>query len=172
MNKKVINGIVIALSIILIGFVILFSVLPNIVLNVVITIGGFLIPIFAIVITMIVEIKKEKDIQEKSKIRNFWLKILFIIYCLLLITVLFLNNEYRMGGFENISTFSKEHFETSNIIPFSTIIGYISGTISNDINTNSTNPTTLDSSLDTSSPTPSPSTFTPSYVTIDDDFEF
>lgn len=40
-----------------------------------------------------------------------------------------------MGGFENISTFSKEHFETSNIIPFSTIIGYISGTISNDINT-------------------------------------
>ena len=135
MNKKVINGIVIALSIILIGFVILFSVLPNIVLNVVITIGGFLIPIFAIVITMIVEIKKEKDIQEKSKIRNFWLKILFIIYCLLLITVLFLNNEYRMGGFENISTFSKEHFETSNIIPFSTIIGYISGTISNDINT-------------------------------------
>ena len=135
MNKKVINGIVIALSIILIGFVILFSVLPNIVLNVVITIGGFLIPIFAIVITMIVEIKKEKDIQEKSKIRNFWLKILFIIYCLLLITVLFLNNEYRMGGFENISTFSKEHFETSNIIPFSTIIGYISGTISNDFNT-------------------------------------
>jgi len=135
MNKKVINRIVIAISIILIGFVILFSVLPNIVLNVVITIGGFLIPIFAIVITMIIEIKKEKDIQEKSKIRNFWLKILFVIYCLLLITVLFLNNQYRMGGFQNISTFSKEHFETSNIIPFATIIGYISGIISNDINT-------------------------------------
>ena len=136
MNKKVIDGIVIALSIILIGFVILFSVLPNIVLNVVITIGGFLIPIFAIVITMIIEIKKEKDIQEKSKIRNFWLKILFTIYCLLLITVLFLNNEYRMGGFQNISTFSKEHFETSNIITFATIIGYVSGIITNDINTN------------------------------------
>ena len=136
MNKKVINGIVIALSIILIGFVIIFSVLPNIVLNVVITIGGFVIPIFVIIITMIVEIKKEKDIQEKNKIRDFWLKILFIIYCLLLITVLFLNNEYRMGGFQNISTFSKEHFETSNIIPFATIIGYISGIITNDINTN------------------------------------
>ena len=75
-----------------------------------------------------------KDIQEKSKIRNFWLKALFIIYCLLLITILFLNNEYRMGGFQNISTFSREHLETSNFIPFATIIGYVSGMVSNDIN--------------------------------------
>lgn len=44
--------------------------------------------------------------------------------------------------------------------------------ISNNTTTNSTNLTTLDSSLDTSIPTPSPSTSTPSYVTIDDDFEF
>ena len=134
MMKKVINGIIITLSIILIGFVIIFSIIPNIVLNVKVTIGGFVIPIFIIIITMIVEIKKSKDIQEKSKIRNFWLKALFIIYCLLLITILFLNNEYRMGGFQNINTFSKEHFETSNVIPFATIIEYIIGVISNDIN--------------------------------------
>ncbi len=134
MIKKVINGIIIVLSIILIGFVIIFSIIPNIVLNVKVTIGGFVIPIFIIIITMIVEIKKSKDIQEKSKIRNFWLKALFIIYCLLLITILFLNNEYRMGGFQNINTFSKEHFETSNVIPFATIIEYIIGVISNDIN--------------------------------------
>ena len=135
MMKKIINGTIIVLSTILIGFVMIFSVIPNIVLNVKVTIGGFAIPTFIIIITMIVQIKKSKDIQEKSKIRNFWLKALFIIYCLLLITILFLNNEYRMGGFQNISTFSKEHFETSNIIPFATIIGYISGMISNDINT-------------------------------------
>ena len=135
MKKKIINGIVIALSIILIGFVMIFSIIPNIVLNVKVTIGGFVLPIFIIIITMLVEIKKSKNPQEKSEVRNFWLKILFIIYCLLLITVLFLNNEYRMGGFQNINTFSKEHFETSNIIPFATIIGYISGIISNDINT-------------------------------------
>ena len=61
----------------------------------------------------------------------------------------------------SISSLSLDHDSSSLDIP-----------ISNDINTNSTNPTTLDSSLDTSSPTPSPSTFTPSYVTIDDDFEF
>ena len=135
MIKKVINGIIIVLSSIFIGFVMIFSMLPNIVLNVSITIGGFVIPIFIIIITMVVEIKKSKDVQEKSKIRNFWLKALFIIYCLLLITILFLNNEYRMGGFQNINTFSKEHFETINVIPFATIIEYIIGVISNDINT-------------------------------------
>ena len=135
MMKKIINGTIIVLSTILIGFVMIFSVIPNIVLNVKVTIGGFAIPTFIIIITMIVQIKKSKDIQEKSKIRNFWLKALFIIYCLLLITILFLNNEYRMGGFQNISTFSREHLETSNFIPFATIIGYVSGMVSNDINT-------------------------------------
>ena len=135
MMKKIINGTIIVLSTILIGFVMIFSVIPNIVLNVKVTIGGFAIPTFIIIITMIVQIKKSKDIQEKSKIRNFWLKALFIIYCLLLITILFLNNEYRMGGFQNISTFSREHLETSNFIPFATIIGYVSGMVSNGINT-------------------------------------
>ena len=134
--RRIINSIIICISILLIGFVIIFSLLPNIVLNVIVTLGGFAIPIFLIIVTMIVEIKKSKDIQEKNKIRNFWLKILFIIYWLLLITILFLKNEYRMGGFENIDTFSKEHFETINIIPFATIIDYISGLLSNDINTN------------------------------------
>ena len=135
MMKKIINGTIIVLSTILIGFVMIFSVISNIVLNVKVTIGGFAIPTFIIIITMIVQIKKSKDIREKSKIRNFWLKALFIIYCLLLITILFLNNEYRMGGFQNISTFSREHLETSNFIPFATIIGYVSGMVSNDINT-------------------------------------
>ena len=134
MRKKVINGIIIALSIILIGFVVIFSLLPNVVLNVLVTIGGFIVPICMIIITMIAEIKKEKNLQEKNKIRDFWLKILFIIYCILLITILFLNNEYRMTGFEsiNINTFSIEHFETINIVPFSTIIGYIKGLLFED----------------------------------------
>ncbi len=134
--RKIINGIIIGISIILIGFVIIFSLLPNVVLNVIATLGGFLIPIFLIVIIMIVEIKKSKNIQEKNQIRNFWLKILFIIYCLLLITILFLNNEYRrMGNFENINIFSKEHYAASNIIPFATIIDYISRLMSHNTNT-------------------------------------
>lgn len=83
--KKIINGVIISISIVLIGFVILFSLLPNIVLNVIVTLCGFTIPIFLIITTMIVEIKKSKNMKEKDKIRNFWLKVLFIIYCLLLI---------------------------------------------------------------------------------------
>ena len=134
--RRIIDSIIVCISILLIGFVIIFSLLPNFVLNVTVTLGGFAIPIFLIIATMIVEIKKSKDIQEKNQIRNFWLKILFIIYLLLLITILFLKNEYRMGGFEDINTFSKEHFETINIIPFATIIGYISGLLFEDININ------------------------------------
>lgn len=132
--NRIINCIIIGINIVLIGFVIICSLLPNIVLNVMVTLGGFIIPILLIITTMIVQIKKAKDIQEKSRIRNFWLKILFIIYCLLLITVLFLNNEYRMYVFQNINIFSKEHFEMSNIIPFATIIDYISRLVSNQIN--------------------------------------
>lgn len=44
--KKIINGVIISISIVLIGFVILFSLLPNIVLNVIVTLCGFTIPIF------------------------------------------------------------------------------------------------------------------------------
>ena len=58
--KKIINGVIISISIVLIGFVILFSLLPNIVLNVIVTLCGFTIPIFLIITTMIVEIKKSK----------------------------------------------------------------------------------------------------------------
>ena len=133
--RKIFNGIVIGLSIILIGIVMLLSLLPNMVLNIVITMGGFAIPVFIIIVTMIIEIKTSKDIDEKNKIRNFWLKLLLIIYCLLLVTILFLNNEYRMNGFKNISIFSKEHFEMSNIVPFATIISYITRWMSNSINT-------------------------------------
>ena len=135
--KKIMNVIVMGLCIIFIGFVMIFSMLPNTVLNVSVTIGGFAIPIVIIIITMIIEIKKAKDPKEKSKIRDFGLRTLFIIYCILLITILFLNNEYRMNGFQgiNINTFSREHFETINIIPFSTIIGYIYGLLFEDVST-------------------------------------
>ena len=132
--NRIINCIIIGINSVLIGFVIICSLLPNIVLNVMVTLGSFIIPILLIITTMIVQIKKAKDIQEKSRIRNFWLKMLFIIYCLLLITVLFLNNEYRMYVFQNINMLSKEHFEMSNIIPFATIIDYISRLVSNEIN--------------------------------------
>lgn len=132
--KRIINGSVIILSAILIGFVMIFSILPNFTLNSVITIGGFVIPSLIIIVTMIIQIKKSNDKKEKNRIRIFWIKILFIIYCLLLITILFFNNEYRVGIYEDTKIFSKEHFNSTNIIPFNTIIEYIKGLITNNIN--------------------------------------
>ncbi|MFR3182029.1 MAG: VanZ family protein [Clostridia bacterium] len=132
--KRIINGSVIILSAILIGFVMIFSILPNFTLNSVITIGGFIIPSLIIIVTMIIQIKKSNDKKEKNRIRIFWIKILFIIYCLLLITILFFNNEYRVGIYEDTKIFSKEHFNSTNIIPFNTIIEYIKGLITNNIN--------------------------------------
>ena len=112
----------------------IFSILPNFTLNSVITIGGFIIPSLIIIVTMIIQIKKSNDKKEKNRIRIFWIKILFIIYCLLLITILFFNNEYRVGIYEDTKIFSKEHFNSTNIIPFNTIIEYIKGLITNNIN--------------------------------------
>ena len=132
--KRIINGSVIILSAILIGFVMIFSILPNFTLNSVITIGGFIIPSLIIIVTMIIQIKKSNDKKEKNRIRIFWIKILFIIYCLLLITILFFNNEYRVGIYEDTKIFSKEHFNSTNIIPFNTIIECIKGLITNNIN--------------------------------------
>ena len=132
--KRIINGSIITLSAILIGVVMIFSILPSFTLNSVITIAGFAIPILIIIVTMIIQIKKSKDRQEKDRIRVFWIKTLFIIYCLLLITILFLNNEYRVGIYEDTSIFSREHFNSTNIIPFHTIIEYIKGLITDNIN--------------------------------------
>ena len=137
-KNKTINIIVFIITFLLIGSVLIFSLLPNIVLNAFVTISGFIIPSILILITMIVEIKKSNNINEKKKISRFWLKMLFAIYCLLLITILFLNNEYRMTGFQaiNSNTFSAEHLKTINIIPFASIIKYISGWISHSVRTN------------------------------------
>ena len=131
-----INNVIIIFSALLIGFVMILSMLPNIVLFTSVTIGGFIIPVLIIFITMIIQIKKAKEIEEKNEIRNYWLKIIFIIYCLFLVTILFLNNEYRRMGFQNVKLFSKEHMEINNIVPFATIIGFFDRLISHNINTN------------------------------------
>lgn len=137
--RKFINILVILIAIILIGIDIIFSIMPGIRLNTMIIIGCFTIPTILIFITMIVQIKLENNIEEKNKIRSFWLKTLFIIYCILLICILFLNNEYRTNRTLHFSfdkLFSEEHLEINNIIPFGTLSSYIYKMINHRINTN------------------------------------
>lgn len=52
------------------------------------------------------------------------IKYLFIIYCIVLIFILFLSRARRGNQF-NLNVFSKEHFAMINIIPFKTIFEFL-----------------------------------------------
>lgn len=137
--RKFINILIIIITIILIGIDLVFAIMPNIRLKTIFTIGCFAIPTILITITMIIQIKLEDNKKEKDRIRNFWLKTLFIIYCILLICILFLNNEYRTNRTMQFSfdkLFSEEHLEINNIVPFGTLSSYIDKMINHRINTN------------------------------------
>ncbi len=124
--EKVINSIIIVISVILISFAVITGITPNFILNTIVQLGCFIIPSIMGLTAMIVEIKLSKDMKAKKKTKTFWLIFLFIIYCIFLISILFLENEYRLSaGTDNVNAFSKEHFETRlNIIPFKTIISF------------------------------------------------
>ena len=137
--RKFINILVIMITIILIGIDLMFAILPNIRLNTIFIIGCFATPTILIFITMIVQIRLEDEREEKDKIRNFWLKTVFIVYCVLLICILFLNNEYRTNRTMQFSfdkLFSEEHLEINNIVPFGTLSSYIYKMANHRINTN------------------------------------
>ena len=137
--KRFINLLILLLAIILIGIDLIFAIMPNIRLNTIITIACFVIPVILILFTMIIQIKIAKSKEEKNIIKGFWLKALFVIYCILLIRVLFLSNEYRTNktlSFSFDKLFSKEHLEINNIIPFGTISSYIYKIINHKININ------------------------------------
>lgn len=137
--KRFINLLIVLLTIILIGIDLIFAIVPNIRLNTVITISCYTIPAILILFTMIIQIKISKSKEEKNIIKEFWIKVLFIIYCILLIRILFLSNEYRTNktlSFSFDKLFSKEHLEINNIIPFGTLTSYIYKIINHKINTN------------------------------------
>ena len=124
--NKVINIIVCTISILFFGLVIITGILPNFILDTKVMLGCLFIPIIISSIVMIIEIKKSKNIIEKEKIKKFWLKNLFGMYCLTLFAILFLENEYRLidTSYKG-NPFTKEHLETVNIIPFKTIIVFL-----------------------------------------------
>lgn len=62
-------------------------------------------------------------------------KYLFIVYCIGLIFILFLYGA-RTGNQFHVKVFSKEHFETINIVPFRTITTFFGRMVNSTINTN------------------------------------
>ena len=123
--NKVINIIVCTISILFYGLVIITGILPNFIIDTKIMLGCLIIPIVIVFLTMIMEIRKSKNENEKIKIKKFCTITLFCMYCISLISILFLKNEYRLiDTTYNINPFSREHFETVNIIPFKTIVDF------------------------------------------------
>ena len=96
----------------------------------------YVLPMILLFISMVIKIKKSNNEEEKEKIKNQGLRITFAIYCIAILSLLFLGSEYRMGhSFNNISVFSKENFElNANIIPFNTISRYVKCFFNNKLN--------------------------------------
>lgn len=63
------------------------------------------------------------------------IKYMFIVYCIVLIYILFFIG-YRTENQFNFAVFSKEHFEMPNIIPFKTICSYLERVYNSTININ------------------------------------
>ncbi len=141
--KKVVNIIVMIINIFFVGSAFIFSLglIPNISLSASAMLLEFAISVIISSITMIFQIKKTDNQAEKTKIRNYWLKTLFIIYIILLFIILFLNSGYRIRAnvrgemsisIENIKQGFKE---TGNLIPFANIIKFFNRMANNTINT-------------------------------------
>ena len=138
MKTKIFNAVILAFSAFLICFVLAVSVIPGILIDTEILLLFFAMPVIAIAITMIVQIKRATTPEQKSKTRTFWLFVLFGIYIIMLAVILFFGNEYRHGNSSiNISIFSKEHFAMCGFIPFKGTFEYFvrlaNGTIELDI---------------------------------------
>lgn len=124
--NKIINSIICLIAMFFYGLVIITGILPNFILDIKIMLGCLVVPVAISCITMVIEIRKSKNENEKDKLKKFWLKILFCMYCLTLFAILFLENEYRLidTSYKG-NPFTKEHLETVNIIPFKTIIDFL-----------------------------------------------
>lgn len=124
--NRIINTIICIIAIFLYGLVIITGILPNFILDIKIMIVCLSIPIVISFVAMIIEIRKSKNENEKERLKKFWIKTLFCMYCLALFSILFLENEYRLiDTTYNRNPFTKEHFETINIIPFKTTFDFL-----------------------------------------------
>lgn len=124
-KTKLLNSI----AIIIVLFSLCIDLVPNLYFNTSAKLFMYCLAIILIFINMKIKNSKIKDDYKKEKNRKeFMIKIL-IIYSVLLITLLFIDGNYRRFGFsvsKSITLFSKEHFECySNFVPFKTICSFV-----------------------------------------------
>lgn len=96
----------------------------------------YIVAIILIYVDMKIKNKKEENKIEKEKNRRKGIILIFIIYSILLASLLLIDGNYRRFSFGGeIQLFSKQHFEFySNIIPFATIMSFITRYMEHNIN--------------------------------------
>lgn len=134
--KKIKNYILPIISGLLILFSLGIDLAPNLISSTKLKLIIYITGMILVFIDMKVKNRKEENQIEKEKNRRRGITLIFIIYSILLVTLLLIDGNYRRSQFGgNIQLFSKQHFEFySNIVPFATIISFIIRYIEHNIN--------------------------------------
>lgn len=132
---KIINNLLKTIAIFIVLVFLVFDLLPNIMINTKIKLFAYIFAIFLVYIDMKIKNRKFQNIDKDENTKK-GLLLIFIIYSILIATLLFLDNNYRLNMWNNIKLFSKEHFEYySQVVPFRTILDYIVRYTNHSINT-------------------------------------
>lgn len=119
-----------------VGLSLMVDFIPNVNLSIKAKLFVYVLSILLIFINMKIQNKKLKNDEKKENIKKGLLKI-FILYSILIATLLFLDGNYRAYTWrKNINMFSKEYLQNfCNIVPFSTIMDFFNKSAQGYLNT-------------------------------------
>lgn len=119
-----------------VGLNLVIDFMSNISLSVKAKLFVYILSILLIFVNMKIQNKKLENDEKEKNIRKGLLKI-FIVYSILIMTLLFLDGNFRMYTWrKNVNIFSKEYFQNfCNIVPFSTIINFFDKSAKGYLNT-------------------------------------
>ena len=136
--NKIINYGIIGISLLLAIFTFALNLIPNISLDSKLEILLYVLPILLLLLNMLYQLKKAKNIEIKEEIKKQSLILMFSIYILGLISILFLSNTYRLNYLwdnHKVALFSSENITMNmNLIPFKTISTLISRLLNSSLN--------------------------------------
>lgn len=136
--NKIINYGIIGISLLLAIFTFALNLIPNTSLDSKLEILLYVLPILLLLLNMLYQLKKAKNIEIKEKIKKQALILMFSIYILGLISILFLSNTYRLNYLwdnHKVALFSLENLSMNmNLIPFKTISTLISRLLHSSLN--------------------------------------
>jgi glycopeptide antibiotics resistance protein len=132
-SKIIKENLLILISVVIVGFNLVIDIIPNLMLDTKMKLITYIFSMILVFIDMKIKCKK---FSNKEQYIKRGLTIIFIIYSILISTLLFVDGNYRRFG-SNVKIFSKEHFEYySNLIPFRTIYAFLSRIVEGTINLN------------------------------------